>query len=105
MALDLAQMVLDVWKNPKPTQFMILDNFCFNNFDQNSSPGGVLALGLPLAVYGPSIGLDGHGCLEKPKTNPVYHSQQLLLQKLSQKINPWGCSGSGPPGTCWRLPR
>ena len=31
MALDLAQIDLGVWKNQKPTQFMILDNFCFNN--------------------------------------------------------------------------
>ena len=104
MALDLAQMVLDVWKHPKPIQFLILDNFCFNNFDQNSSPGGVLALGLPLAVYGPGLGPEGPAGLEKPKTNPVYHSQQHLLQQLSQKINPWGCSGSGPPGTYRRLP-
>ena len=71
MALDLAQMVLDVWKNPKPTLFMNLDNFCFNNFVQNLSPGGVLALGLLLAVYGPGPGPDGPRCLETPKTNPV----------------------------------
>ena len=66
MALDLAQMVLDVWKKPKPTLFMILDNFCFNNFVKYSSPGGVLALGLLLAVYGPGLGPDGPGGPDKP---------------------------------------
>ena len=74
MALDLAQMVLDVFKNQKPTQFVILNNFCFSNFDPKPSPGGVLALGLLLAVYGPGLGPDGPGCLEKPKTYPIYHA-------------------------------
>ena len=72
-ALDLAQMFLDVWKNLKPTQFYLLDNLCYNNFAQKLSPGGVLALGLLLVVYGPGLGPDGPGCPEKLKTNPVYH--------------------------------
>ena len=59
MALDLAQMVLDVRKNLKPTQFYMLNNLFYNNFGQKSSPGGVLALGLLLAVYGPGLGPDG----------------------------------------------
>ena len=66
MALGLAQMLLDVRKNLKPTQFYMLNNICFNNFAQKPSPGGVLALGLLLAVYGPGLGSDGHGCPEKP---------------------------------------
>ena len=61
MALDLAQMVLAVWKTLKPTQFYMLNNPCFNNFSKKSIPGGVLALGLVLAVYGPGPGPDGHG--------------------------------------------
>ena len=73
MALDLAQMVLDVRKNLKPTQFYLLNNLCYNNFAQKSSPGGVLALGLLLAVYGPGFGPDGPGCPEKPETNQVDH--------------------------------
>ena len=32
VALGLAQMVLDVPKNLKPTQFYVLNNICFNNF-------------------------------------------------------------------------
>ena len=65
--LSMAQMVLDVWKNFKTTQFYMMNNICFNNFAQNSSPGGILALGLLLAVYGPGLlGPDGPGCLEKP---------------------------------------
>ena len=26
------------------------------------------------------------------------------FKNFLKKINPWGCPGSGPPGTCWRLP-
>ena len=66
MALGLAKMVLDFQKNFKPTQFYMLNNICFSNFAQKSSPGGVLALGLLLAVYGPGLGPDGPGCPDKP---------------------------------------
>ena len=62
MVLDLAQMVMDVRENLKPTQFYLLNNLCCNNFAQKSSPGGVLALGLLLAVYGPGLGPDGPRC-------------------------------------------
>ena len=83
----------------------MLNIFCLNNFPKKSSPGGVLALGLLLAVYGPGLGPDGPGGPEEPETNPVLHAEQPLLQQLSQKIDSWGCPGSGPPGTCRRLPR
>ena len=73
MALGLAQMVLDVRKNLKPTQFYMLNNLCFNNFPKKSVPGGVLALGLLLAVFGPGPGPDGPGCREKLEINPVDH--------------------------------
>ena len=43
MALDLAQMVLEVQKNPKPTQFCMLNNFWFNNCLKISIPGDVRA--------------------------------------------------------------
>ena len=66
MNLDLAQMVLEVGKNSKPTQFYLLNNLCFNNILKKSSPGGVLAFGLLLAVYGPGPGPDGPGGPEKP---------------------------------------
>ena len=65
VALGLAMMVLDVQKSLKPTQFYLLNNLCYNNFAQKSSPGGVLNLGLLLAVYGPGLGPDGPGCPEK----------------------------------------
>ena len=64
-------MALDVRKNWKPAQFIILDNFCLNNFSKKSIPGAVLALGLLLAVFGPGHDPDGPGCLEKPETNQV----------------------------------
>ena len=54
-------MVLEVRKNPKPTQFYMLNIFDFNNFPQKSSPGVVLVLGLLLAVYGPGPDPDGPG--------------------------------------------
>ena len=66
MALGLAQMVLDVQKIFILTQFYMVNNICSNNFAQKSSPGGVLALGLLLAVYGPGLGPDGPGFPEKP---------------------------------------
>ena len=66
MTLYLAQMVLDVQKNLKLTKFYMLNNLCCNNFALKSSLGGVLALGLLLAVYGPGLGPDGPGCPEKP---------------------------------------
>ena len=66
MALVLAQMVLNVQKIFILTQFYMLNNICFYNFAQKSNPGGVLALGLLLAVCGPGLGPDGPGGLEKP---------------------------------------
>merc|ERR1711951_229069 len=50
MALDMAQMVSEVRENLKLNHFYILNIFCLNNFPKKSSPGGVLALGLLLAV-------------------------------------------------------
>ena len=66
MALGLAQMVLEVWNFFKATKFYVLNSICFNNFPKKSVPGGVLALGLPLAVYGPGLGPEGPGCPEIP---------------------------------------
>ena len=43
MALDLAQMVLEVQKNPKPTKFYMLNNFWFNNCLKMPIPGDVRA--------------------------------------------------------------
>ena len=43
MVLGLAQMVLDVRKNLKPTQFYMLNNLCFNNFPKKLIPGDVRA--------------------------------------------------------------
>ena len=65
MALDLAQIVLEVCKCLKPTQFYMLNILCYNNFAKKSSPGGILALGLLLAVSGPGLGPDGPGGPEK----------------------------------------
>ena len=66
MALDLAQMVLEVGKNPKPIQLYMLNILCFIKFAKKSSPGSVLAQGLLLAVYSPGLGPDGPGVPEEP---------------------------------------
>ena len=50
MALDLAQMVLEVRKNPKPTKFYMLNNFWFNNCLKISIPWDVWAQVLPEPV-------------------------------------------------------
>ena len=43
MTMGLAQMVLDVQTNLKPTQLIILDNFSFNYFPKTSIPEDVRA--------------------------------------------------------------
>ena len=43
MALDLAQMVLEIRKNPKPTQFYMPKIFWFNSCLKISIPGDVWA--------------------------------------------------------------
>merc|ERR1719391_153675 len=43
MALGLAQMVLDVRKDLKPTKFYMLNNLCLNNFSKKPIPGDVRA--------------------------------------------------------------
>ena len=43
MALGLAQMALDVRKNLKLTQWIILYNFAFNDFSKKPIPGDVRA--------------------------------------------------------------
>ena len=70
-----------------------------------SIPGHGLALALHLGVFGAGLQPDGPGCLETPLNGQYNHPKQLLLLQYSQKINPWGCPGSGPTGTCRRLPR
>ena len=108
MALGLTMMVLDVRKNLKSTQFYLLNNLCYNNFAQKSSPGGVLALGLLLAVYGPGLGPDGPGCPEKPKTNLGFYPKQPLFQQICSEFKPWGCPCSRPTSGClwpWTWPR
>ena len=57
MALDLAQMVLDVRKNLKQTQFYLLNKLCYNNFAQNlsqktkHSPAGELQTQKNLSMF------------------------------------------------------
>ena len=70
LALDLTQMVLEVWKHLKTTQYSIPNSFCLYNFAQKSISWVVLALVLLLAVFGagpgPGLDPDGPGGPEKP---------------------------------------
>ena len=70
MALDLAQMVLDVLKILKPTQFIILDNFCFNNCLKKSIPGNVWAQVLQEPVGGPHVDQGQKSGLHTPFLDP-----------------------------------
>ena len=61
LVLDMTQMALDVRKNWKPAQFIILDNFCFNNFSNNQSLGMSLLLAyswLSLVLHMTQMALD-----------------------------------------------
>ncbi len=50
--LDLAQIVMDIWKQLKTTTIIIPNNFCFNNIAKNSFPGNTLGQVPDLAVWG-----------------------------------------------------
>ena len=52
MALDLAQMVLEVRKNPKTTQVYMLKKLCFKHFPKKLIPGDVRAQVLQEPVGG-----------------------------------------------------
>ena len=56
LALDLAQMVLEVRKHLKPTQFFIPNSISFYNYAQKSILWVALALVLLLAVFGTGSG-------------------------------------------------
>ena len=56
MALDLAQMVLEVRKNPKPTQVYMLNKLCFKHFPKKLIPGDVRAQVLQEPVGGSHAG-------------------------------------------------
>ena len=95
-----------VHKHLKSTQFFIPNSFSIFNFAQKSIPWVVLPLVLLLAVFGagagPGLDPDGPGGPEKPKTNPLFHSQQLLVIQLCPEVNPLGCPCSCPtPGCLW----
>ena len=60
-ALDLALMVMDVWKLHKITIFIMPYNFCFNNIAKKSFPGTPRGHALLLAVRGSGLRPDGHG--------------------------------------------
>ena len=64
LGLDFTQMVLDVRKNLKPTQFYMLNNLYLYIFSKNSLSGEVLALALHLGVFGAGPHPDGPGCPE-----------------------------------------
>ena len=86
----MAKMVLKVQKNLKLTHFYMLNIFCLNNFPKISSPGGILALGLLLAVYGPGLGPNGPRCLKNLKLTQFYMLNILCYNNFAQKSSPGG---------------
>ena len=98
------RMVLAIWKHLQMTKVIILDNFDFKIFSKKIFPGHVRAQVLQEAFGGSHGDQDGPGCLKTPSDDQYNHPLHFVFQELSQKTNPWGCPGSGPPGTCWRLP-
>ena len=73
----LGPEVLNVGTHLKPILFYMLSNFCVTKCAQKSTPGGVLALLLLLAIYGSGLGPDGPGEPEEPQTNQVLHAKHL----------------------------
>ena len=57
----LGPEILNVGNHLKPIQFYMLSNFSVTKCAQKSTPGGVLALLLLMAIYGPGLGPDGPG--------------------------------------------
>ena len=70
MALGLTQMVLDVQKNFKPTQFYMPNIFCFNIFPKKLIPGDVRAQVLQEPVGG-SHADQGRQCDQILKFQPT----------------------------------
>ena len=62
----LGPEILNVGNHLKPIQVYMLSNFCVTKCAQKSTPGGVLALLLLLAIYGSGLGPDGPGEPEEP---------------------------------------
>ena len=76
----MAQKVLDVQKNLKSTQLILLNNICFSNFVQKSTPGGVLVVSLLLGVYGPFLAQMVLGVRKNLKPTQVYMLNNPCLQ-------------------------
>ena len=62
----LGPEILNVGNHLKPIQFYMLSNFCVTKWAQKSTPGGIFALLLLLAVYGSGLGPNGPGESEEP---------------------------------------
>ena len=79
---------LNIYKDKLAGRFYMLNIFCLNNFTKKSSSGGVLALGLLLAVYGPGLGPDGPGGPENLKPTKFYVLNIFGFNKFPQKSSP-----------------
>ena len=102
-APTMFRMVLDVQKHLKTTHLIFPNSFCFTNCLKQSIPGDVRAQVLQEPVGGSHCDQYGPGC---PKTLQMTNiiALGIFCLKTVSKTNPLGCLGSGPPGTCRRLP-
>ena len=95
MALDLAQMVLDVGKNLKPIQFYMLTNLCFNNFPEKSIPGDVRAQVLQEPVGASHADQGRKSRLPHPFPDPGGQDESTGTPHLTLPPNPSLSQGGG----------
>ena len=95
MALALAQQVQQVWKNQKPTQFIILNNTCFNNCLKKSIPGDVRAQVLQEPVGASHADQGRKSGLLHPFPDPGGQDESTGTPHLTLPPNPSLCQGGG----------
>ena len=83
-ALDLSQMVMDIWKQLKSVYFFIPNNFSFHNITKKSFPGTPRVNALLLGVRGSGPRPDGHGLFPPIFSESV--DQELSFDTLTLSL-------------------
>merc|ERR1711929_74677 len=100
LGLDFTQMVLDVRKNLKPTQFYMLNNLCFNNFPKKLIPGGVRAQVLQEPVGASHADQGRKSCAQSTFLDPGGQAGSNGTPHLGFGSSP--CIPQGG-GSCWNI--
>ena len=98
------RMVLAVWKHLKITHMIILDNFVLKTFSKNQSLGMSRLRSSRNLLEAPRVIRMVLAIWKLDQITNMIILENFGLKNCHKKINPMGCQGSGPPGTCWRLP-